>query len=209
MAQTLFQRLMYGKEVTEFKYFNPILAKIGNKFTIDYIGFRDIFYELKEIVEYTRKNLKFCDYVLSSGDNTTRLRLFPNTKSYDVIVLTKYDEMRFSKDLDAAVRDVSGEFIITMGENEERYFRPQTLGERLKEPHQVVTKVISDVNNDGEVEENEVYLVKMEYWDFARITNDEAGQEFTQHLFVEVNLKTGIQTMWRGEEIDLNKVNLL
>jgi hypothetical protein len=220
MGQTLFERLWYGKEVVEFKYTNPAKAKIGCSFTIDAFGLRGLLFTLKEIVEYNRtvngKELKFADYVLLArpvdGEETwVRMRFMPLAlkdadASHTVLVLHKYDEFKFMDELDKALRDDTGELVINGGTDaEEKYWRVND----IRGSYTADISVISDADGNGKVESNEVENRELEYWDFSRITLDEAKQEFVQYLFVELDKDCGMQTMWRGEEVDPHSITVL
>lgn len=226
MGQTLFQRLFKGKEQVEYKYFNPAKAKIASTFSLDVIGLRDLMFTLVEIREYKRtinsKQLTFGDYVLLSrpigkDDVWVRVRFMPvenpdSQLTHNVLILTKYDEMPYCKELDEVLRATTGVLDITDHDTEltETYWRPAIDGRsRLTSAYRADVSIIRDVNNDGKVEPQEVEKETIEYWDYSRITKDEAGQEFTQFLFVEMDEHSKMQTMWRGSEIDANRVTVL
>lgn len=221
MGQTLWQRLTKGPEVVEHRYTNPAKAKIGCAFSIDSIGYRDLMFALREIHDYRRvingREFRFADYVLlarpvGGEDVWARVRFVPAdvpdaALTHNVLLLTKYDEMRFCKELDDALRDATGELVVTDNATgtEERYWRPNG----LTTPYRATVSVVRDENGDGKVTSNEVEKRRVEYWDFARTTTDEAKQPFTQHLFVELDGDSKVQTMWRGEEIDPQRVAVL
>lgn len=227
MGQTLFQRLVRGPEVVEYKYFNPLRAKIGSSFSLDVLGFRDLMFTLREIHQYERKDSvksMFGDYVLlarpiGKEDVWVTVRLMPvevpdANLTHNVLLLQKYDEMPFCKPLDEACRCGSGELEISDNDTgaKETYYRlamDNAGTQRITRSFDTTMTVIRDVNNDGKVEDHEVQKVPVEYWNYSRITRDEAGQDFTQYLFVEFDKKTRLQTMWRGEEVDAQRVTVL
>jgi len=219
MGQTLWQRLTKGREVVEFKYTNPAKAKIGSSFSLDVIGYRDLMFTLREIHDYKRtingKTINFADYVLlarpiGKEDVEIRLRFMPVAVpdaqlTHNIVVLTKYDEMGFNQGLDGALRDTTGELIVTENSVDEKYWRLN--GHVL--PYNADVAIVRDINNDGKVESDEVENVSVEYWDFSRITTDEAQQQYTQYLFVELDKDSKVQTMWRGEEVDPERITVL
>ena len=217
MSQTLFERLLHGKEVVEFNHFNPAHAKIGSTFTLDVINLRGLMFQLREIWEYKRningKQLTFGDYVLlarpvGKEDVEVRLRFMPvevpdAELTHDVLVLTKFDEMPYNEGLDGAVRDGSGEMTITDNATkaEETYWR----NNNLKDAYVADVSIIKDAH--GKVGDTE--HTSVEYWDYSRETDDEAGQKFVQFLFVEMDSDSKMQTLWRGEMTDANRVSVL
>lgn len=218
MAQTLWQRLTRGREVVEFQYANPVKAKIGCSFTLDVVGHRDMIFNLREILAYTRringKEFTFADYVLlarpiGQEDVSVRVRFVPvenpdASQTHTVLLLSKYDEMKFCRDLDNALRDATGELVITEENREDKYWRIND----VRDSYRAEVAVIRDVNGDGKVQENEVEKHRIEYWDFHRETTDEAGQKYVQYLFVELD-DYKMQTMWRGEEVDAQRISVL
>ena len=221
MGQTLWQRLTKGPEVVEFKYTNPAKAKIGSAFSLDVMGYRDLMFTLREIHDYKRvingKTLNFADYVLlarpiGKDDVWVRVRFMPvevpdAMLTHNIVLMTQYDEMKFNKGLDDAVRDTTGELVITENSTgaEEKYWRPNGLTTSFN----ATVSIVRDENNDGKVTSNEVETRRVEYWDYSRVTTDEAKQQFTQFLFVELDQTSKVQTMWRGEEIDPQRVTVL
>ncbi len=219
MGQTLWQRMTKGKEVVEFNYTNPAKAKIGNTFNLDVMDYRGLMFSLREIHDYKRtlngRVLNFADYILlarpvGKEDIEVRLRFVPLTvpdalMTHNVILLHKYDEMPFNKGLDEVLRATTGELVITENAVDEKYWRIND----IKTPYRADVAVVRDANNDGKIEDKEVEKNKVEYWDYSRITTDVAQQKFTQYLFVELDQGSKVQTMWRGEEIDPERVNIL
>jgi hypothetical protein len=216
MGQTLWERLTKGKEPLEFKYTNPAKAKIGCSFIIDSLDYKNLIFTLHEIIEYKRningKELFFADYVLiakpigkwnGKEEVLVRTRFMPieipdSQFTHNVILMTKYEEMKFNEELDNVLRDNTGELLITddsTGE-EEQYWRLND----LKNSYHADLSIVTNQNVENK---------KVEYWDFSRITLDEANQQFTQYMFVEMDKYYKVQTMWRGQEIDTNSVSIL
>lgn len=197
MAQTLWERLTRGPEK---QIENPANAKIGAIFTIDEIDYRNKTNHLREIMEYKReingKEFVFVDYVFDDF----RLRFMPSTDdgvTHNIILLKKYDEMKFNESLDSVLREETGELVITENDNEEKYWRN----------NDVTSSYLAKINVlSGK---NKLDTMNIEYWDFSRVTKDEADQDFTQYLFVELDKNYHMQTMWRGEEILAEKITIL
>jgi hypothetical protein len=226
MGQTLFQRFVYGREIVENNYFNPAKAKIGNSFSVDAIDMIGCIFSLREIWEYKRSmngiDMTFGDYILLSrpigkDDVWLRVRFMPtgdDETPYKVLILTKYDEMPFCKELDEACRCGSGEFIITnndTGEQETfwRLLMNGSTSKRVLESYDAAISIVKDVNGDGIVESSEVQKKEVEYWDYSRDTKNEAGHVCREYLFIEYDKEYRTQTMWRGTEIDPQNVTVL
>lgn len=216
MAQTLFERLVYGPEQVELKHYNPVKAKVGTTFMIDTIDFPKQLFTLREIWEYKRKvngkTLTFADYVLRNKEDVwIRLRFMPvevpdSQLTHNVLLLQQYEQNRFDKGLDDALR-AGSTFTITDHDKktEDEYWR---LGD-LTESFHAEVNILKDADNDGRVKSDEVETHRVEYWDYHRDLMDEAKQQYTQFLFVELDKKTKMQTMWRGSEIDPSRVTIL
>lgn len=218
---SLFEWLFRKPDPLELSYFNPVKAKIGTAFMLNVIGLRDKAFRLQEIWEYGRvvdgQPRTFGDYILRYENEEIRLRFIPveapdSILTHHVVVMRKYDEMPYNQELDNALRCGSGELEITENGQVETYWRPfldQFGKRRATMSYTCDMKVIRDLNNDGTIEPSEIHKFKLEYWDYSRMTKDEAGQDFTQHLFVELFLDSRIQVMWRGEEVDAQRITVL
>ena len=58
-----------------------------------------------------------------------------------------------------------------------------------KTPYEAETAYIRDADSDGKVEEDEIKIGGLRYWDFGRDTEDEAGQ----HHYGMVSRRNGHQ----------------
>jgi hypothetical protein len=76
----------------------------------------------------------------------------------------------------------------------------------VTDSYKAEVSVLRDVNSDGRVDRDEVEKVRLEYWDYWRETKDEAGLPLRQYLFVEMDRDTGWFQLWRGQEIDPQRV---
>jgi hypothetical protein len=222
-GKTLWEMLT-GKFSTpvELNYYNPLKAKIGNALQIDDIDWKDNSFFLKEIREYKRRiegrQFLFADYVLLSrplhGDDVwMRLRLNPVDDpsrvaglTHNVLLLRLDDDLAYDEGLHNVVRDTTKKFqVLQDGQVTEEFWRVNDVGDS----YQAKVAVIRDVNNDGTVEPDEVSRIEIEYWDYWREVKDEAGQPVTQYLFVEMNKDNGWFQIWKGQEIDPQKVMVM
>jgi hypothetical protein len=222
-GKTLWEMLMEKlSSPVEFKFYNPLRARIGHAVTIDEVELRDFNFFLREIREYKRhiegKEFLFADYVLlarplNHDDVWVRLRLNPVDESeragglsHHVLMLKLYDEMAYDEGLHQVLNDTTKRFqVIEEGQVQEEYWRIND----VSSPYKAVVAVIRDVNQDNKVEMSEVERVRLEYWDYWRETTDETGVKLTEYLFVEMDTSNGWFQMWKGTEIDPQRVMVI
>ncbi len=200
--RTLWQRIM-GKGVAEptaAPKYNPLGAKAFSPILIDlsgYTGKQLIVKQTREVIRsINATEHKFADYdIEDESNNKLRLRVFPEGK---ILILDLYEDMQFSDDLWQICLNET-EFHVTDNDNnvEETYWR---IGD-VKTTQECM--VLLDVGSD--------YCkgYKMDYWDFSRITKDEANQDYEQYLFVEMDKDSGRFQMWRGQEINQSRITVL
>lgn len=194
----------------EKQFFNPLDAKVGahGRFNNVMVNLRgepdvDVSGELFTVVsiwswllEVNGNKHNMADYCLESGDNRLVVRVAPQfsrgkTQGPEVLVLShfwpdsQYDEPHAWDDESPIVleclNDKKPEFIRFEGTpQEERYFR---------DSRNVVGRVslLSDLNMDGTVELDEVQKLDYSLWTYRRDTKDAVGQDFTQHLHVQLS----------------------
>jgi hypothetical protein len=219
-GKTLWEMLMaklHGP--VELHYYNPLKGKIGSSIMINEIDLRDYNFFIKEIRQYRRfidrKQFLFVDYVLLARplhgeDVWVRLRLNPvddpnaaGGLTHTALLLRLYDEMAYDEGLYKVVTDTTKKFeVIENGQVTEEYWRLNDVSSSYK----ARVSVIKDENKYGQVDEDEVEKVELEYWDYWRDTTDEVGQPLRQYLFVEMNSENGWFQIWRGQEVDPQKV---
>lgn len=194
----------------EKQFHNPLDAKIGShaRFTNVMATVRgekdvDLTGELFKVVEIwawdrTRHGDKlppFADYVLESGDKKVVLRVFTTASrgtldEPKLLLLTQHwpesdEPYPWGEDspliLNDGCMDPKGQLTRHLGtENEEVYYRD------LCNVHCKVSR-IRDENFDGHVDIEEVQKLDYSLWTFRRDTKDEEGQDFTQHLHVQLS----------------------
>jgi hypothetical protein len=202
--------------------YNPWGAKIGSAVTIDALGLTDANFFIKQIRQNRRMiegcEFLFVDYVLlartiGGEDNWVRVRLNPVDDpdraagvTHNALVLRLDDEMAYNEDLHKVVTDDTKKFqVLQDGQVTEEFFRIDDVLGSYKT--QVI--VLDDTNRDKQVDKTEVVREEIEYWDYWRELKDAAGQATTEFLFVEMNTANGWFQLWRGEEIDMQKVMVL
>jgi hypothetical protein len=206
----------------ESQHYNPLRARIGGSVSINELDLRDLNFFIKEIREYRRRiegrEFVFTDYVLLArplqGDDVwLRLRLNPVAEpdrgsglTHDVLALQLDDEMGYSEEFHNVVNDTTKKFEVRQDGNlVAEYWRINDVASA----YHATVAVIKDTNNDGRVDEDEVATVKVDYWDYWRETPDEAGQKFTEFLFVEMDKDSGWFQIWKGHAIDPQQVTLI
>ena len=188
----------------ELHYYNPLKAKVGSAIMINEIELREESFFIKEIRQYKRtvngRPFLFVDYMLLArplhgADIWVRLRLNPVDDpeaaagvTHTALLLRLYDEMAYDEGLHKVVTDTTKKFeVIENGQVTEEYWRINDVISSFK----AQVAVIKDENKDGQVDEEEVDKVELEYWDYWRNTTDAFGQPVRQYLFVEMNTANG------------------
>jgi hypothetical protein len=218
-GKTLWEMLLAKlRGPVELRAYNPLQAKIGSSILINEIDLRDNNFFLKEIRQYQRtlqgKQFLFVDYVLLARplhgeDVWVRLRLNPvddpeaaGGLTQTALLLRLYDEMAYDEGLYKVVTDTTKKFqVLENGQVTEEYWRINDVTSSYK----ATVSIIKDENKDGQVDEDEMEKVTLEYWDYWRDSTDEFGQPVRQYLFVEMNAENGWFQIWRGQELDPQK----
>ena len=219
-GKTLWEMLMEKLSgPVEFQFYNPLRARIGHAVTIEEVELRDYNFFLREIREYKRtiggQAFSFADYVLlarplGGGDVLWRLRLNPvddpdrhGGLTHHTLLLEMYDEMAYDQGLHQVVQDDTKRFqVIEDGQVTEEYWRINDVTGSYK----AQVAVIADVNRDNKVEMSEVQRLQLEYWDYWREVKDEGGTAVTEYLFIEIDTSNGWFQLWKGREIDPQRV---
>jgi hypothetical protein len=219
-GKTLWEMLLAKVQgPVELHYYNPLQAKIGSALMINDIDLRDESFFIKEIRQYQRtmngRPFLFVDYVLlarplQGEDVWVRLRLNPVDDpdaaagiTHTALLLRLYDEMAYDEGLHQVVTDTTKKFeVIENGQVTEEYWRINDVTSSYK----AAVAILKDDNKDGQVDEEDVEKVQLEYWDYWRDATDAFGQPVRQYLFVEMDTANGWFQIWRGQEIDPQKV---
>jgi hypothetical protein len=202
----------------ELRHYNPLRARVGHSLMINEIDLKDQNFFVQEIREYQRRigrqKFSFVDYVLQAkaleGEELlVRLRLVPvedagaADPSHFALVLRLYDELAYNEDFYKVVTDTTRKFEVRENDRvTEEYWRINDVTDSYKA--QVV--VMKDINHDGTVARDEIESFPVEYWDYWREVKDEAGQPLRQYLFVEMDGTSGWFQIWRGPEVDAQRV---
>ena len=213
-GRTLWEMLLARVQgPVEFRHYNPLHARVGTSVMINEIDWKDYNFFIREIREYRRtlggKDFLFADYVLlarplGKDDVWVRLRLNPVADpdaagglTHDALLLRLDDEMAYDENFYKVVTDSTKKFqVLDNGQVTEEYYRINDVAE----PYKAQVTVMKDTDSD------EVETVQLEYWDYWREVKDEAGQPLRQYLFVEMDAKTGWFQLWKGQEVDPQRV---
>jgi hypothetical protein len=221
-GRTLWEMLMdWVQGPVELRHYNPLRARVGSPVTIDTVDLKEHNFFVKELRSYERRigarHFDFIDYVLQArgtkGDEiTVRLRLVPvegagpGGLSHHALVLQLDDEFGYNEDFDQVVRDTTRKFqVMQDGQVVEEFYRIN----EVDDPYQAEVTVMVDINEDGSVDRSEVAKLRLEYWDYWREVSDEAGQPLKDYLFVELDNNNGWFQIWRGAEVDAQRVMVL
>lgn len=206
----------------EERIYNPIKCKVGGVVKIDSLDFRDHRFTVREIKEYSLSlggsYHRMVDYVLlarpiGKPDLKVILRLVPdkdsNSKvSHRALLLTLYDELEYNEGLHNVVKDDTGKFEIDDNSDPEN-----VVHDEFWRVNDVLTsylanvKTLTDDDGDGKVDTSEVKNSKVEYWDYYRDTDVE-GVEIQEFVFVQMDSKNGWFQIWRGSEVNSERIDV-
>jgi hypothetical protein len=213
-GRTLWEMLLARVQgPVEFRHYNPLHARVGTSVMINEIDWKDLNFFIREIREYKRtiggKEFLFADYVLlarplEKDDVWVRLRLLPVAEpdpagglTHDALLLRLDDEMGYDENFHKVVTDTTRKFqVLQDGQVTEEYVRINDVADSYK----AQVTVIKDTNSE------EVETLSLEYWDYWREVKNEAGQPVRQYLFVEMDAKSGWFQIWKGQEVDPQRV---
>jgi len=214
----------------EFQYHNPLEAKVGCTISFDHEPeISGINFVIEKISVYKttidRKDFYHTDYHLKgiSLDHNKpvrmRLRLIPDENVIDqlghkVQLMYLYDEVPYDEGLHKTVlADPSGEFWVNYDDEGNELQEPRTywrVGSNehcpCPDPYSARCTILSDVDGDGTVEDDELEHYSTTYWEFSRMTDDQNGQEFEEFLTVEMNDDSGFFTFLRGSEVKPSQI---
>lgn len=204
----------------ELQYHNPLSAKVGCTISFDHEPeISGINFVVEKISVYETKigvkKFYHTDYHLKGvsleqdAPVRSRLRLIPDEETPDKLghkiqLLDLYHEMTFDKAfVETTLADPTGEFHVLQDDEgnpleiPRKYWRV----EDVLDPYHAKVTILKDVDGDGTVEENELEHELVTYYDYSRLTEDEAGGEVIEFLTIEMNEDTGYLTFLRGKDI--------
>jgi hypothetical protein len=199
----------------EFKFCNPLKARVGNSVKIDTPEYANMFFTIQSIRQVDRKvegeSHLFPDYDLKcqpfDGDPVQlRLRLIPGEPDgeidHSVVLLKLIDECPYDKAFHdgLAFEENKGEFL----EGDATYWRVND----VKEEWVAKTSLLQDINKNGKIDQDEVKHGSINYWDFWRET-EEDGNKFVEFYIVEMDKDTGYFTFWIGRTVAPALVSVL
>lgn len=189
--------------------YNPIGCDLNSIVKIDAIDFRDYRFSVKEVKNHSiimgGKTHNMVDFILESNKfnegKTFCLRVVPNknsksSKTYRILVMNLYDSLAYDEGLHGVVKDDTKKFVIDDDTDEsniihDEFWRVNDVG-------------ISYSSNVKSLPEDKC---EIEFWDYSRNT-DVDGVEVEEFVFVQMDKKTGWFEIWRGSEVDPNKVEV-
>jgi len=206
----------------EDRYENPAKVKVGGILTLDTIDLSHLLFTVRDRQQWTRyvngNKRTFTDYRLlarphDGEDVEVVLRMIPIENpdklaklTHNCVALRPFFYCSWANEAERegileAVNDPAGELVYERGTPQERtFYRINS-----KEPYECEVAIISDLNNDGKIEENEVRQAHYLMWDYYSKTVKD-GQEVYEFLYVHQDQDSKDFVMWIGEEIDLTRI---
>lgn len=219
-GKTLWEMLMerFRSDPVEFRFYNPLRAKVGSFVTIDEFDLKDLDFRVEEVREYRREvgsqEFLSVDYVLlarpyGKDEVLRRLRLNPLDNpdrhgglTHYALLLRLDDEMAYSEDFHTILKDDSGDFqVLQDGVVQEVFHRVAD----LRKPYKAKVAIVKDADHDGTAEADEVERTEVLFWDYERDVTTPAGRTVKEYLFVEMDRDSGWFQIWRGDEIDMQR----
>jgi hypothetical protein len=206
----------------ELRIYNPFKVKVGQGMSINSIDLRNKQFKVYSIRENNRfiggVNYQSVDYdLLAVGEKTGNIRVrvtpmeHPDPASgltHNVVVLSLYyscgHQEGIESGLNSGVNAGTGEFEIDWN-GKRKYFRINN----LRGPCKIGVKVLQDLDGNGQIDSDEVRESTVEYWDYNTELLDEASQKYVELLFVERNTSDGWWQIWRGSEVDPDRVSIM
>lgn len=206
MTQAAFQAQPPEKQI-----YNPIGVKVGSSMQIDSLDTfgKNFFVEAVAaiVTKVGSQEFHMADYTLvckpiEGDDITLRLRVAEDKNStcgYKAMVLTLHDSLGYDEGLHGVLKqtDETGKFQIDFDD------KPSDVFPRCGGVHGSYKATTAKVGKDGKTENS-----GMEYWDFSRMMTQD-GAEVEQYLFVEMNADNGWFELWKGNEIDPQRVEAI
>ena len=200
-------------DTPESKIYNPIGVRCGSSMTLDTLDCFGKNFFVTEIHDFRThiggQEFKMADYVLvakplDGKDITVRLRVAEDKSStsgvpYKAMVLEQHDSLAYDEGLHNVLKqtDSTGHFQIDHDDAPSDVF-PRCGGVRGSYKADVTM-----VNKEGTTT-----TTQCEYWDYSRIVKQD-GVDVEQYLFVEMNTDNGWFELWKGCEIDPQKVEAI
>jgi hypothetical protein len=177
--------------------FNPLGAALKCPISIDDLDYRGKDWFVEDIRQYETdlggKRYLLADYFLVSkdlkgGEERVKLRIVPGPKA---MLLTQTDEMEYNAGFEREVLD-----------DPSLLFKVDYRDDQGRDVHEEYTRCGSvkipykaDVKTIG----GDSFALK--YWDYSRDTEID-GVQAEQYLYVEMLLANGYFTIWQGQEVD-------
>lgn len=203
--------------------YNPIGCKIGGVVKIDALDFRDHRFTVREIREYSvsigGSTHHMADYVLMAPqlggggqDFNCRLRIVPDKDSkskctHRALLMTLYDDLAYNEGLHGVVKDDTKKFVIdddTDPNNvvHDEFWRVNDVGISYVSD----VKILSPLDSvpPGALGQSSA---QVEFWDYSRLTDME-GVEVEEFVFVEMNKGDGWFKIWRGSEVNPERIDV-
>ncbi len=219
-GRTLWEMLTHRGQptATPVAFYNPLDLRIGSAVAVSHLNgpeFAGYDFTVREICEGVRRigeqEFAFADYRLR-GINTKTfdhddevgvlLRVFPNDHgTRDALLLRLFDELAFSEEFLALVKDTTGIFEISDNDTGEK--EVFTRINDVVGAYEVATLIVPTTTEDGRAPAGTTKNGKFEYWDYWREVEIGGGKTTRQFLFIEMNNDNGWFQIWRGREFFL------
>lgn len=187
-------------DVIEERIYNPLNVKIGRPITIDALDFRNLTTYITSINEYKSDLGDFVDYQIEdinpSGTKVVgKIRFIKGGRS---LILEQYDQLDFDEGLWDALQKPDHSMNVDDDDIalHEVYWRPKA---SRRAGYEVTVTSLKDADDDGIVVQSEVEVNAVKMWDFDK--EKSSVLERPQWLYVELNNRTRVFTLYRGFEI--------
>ena len=216
-AFELLKRRMLGVKSKTEEIDNPLRMKIGSSVQLDVLDYREMTFFVQEVREVTQvvgsQKFPMPEYVLlarplDGPERTIRLRLVPVKNapkgsadlSHTVVLLSKYDELGWDQNF----RDILNENEFVCNDNGTEVGRYWRIND-VKNSWRYNVRTVDEKNDKNP--DVDYYKSNYEVWDYWR-SFKEGEAEIREYLYVEMETDNKYFTIWKGEEINANSVDV-
>jgi len=198
LYQILGEKLgFFHHPAAKVEFFNPLGATLKCPMSIDYLDHRGKDWFVEDIQQYETdlgdKRYFLADYLLVAKDlhgdeERVKLRIVSGPKA---MVLRKTDEMEYDEGFE---RDVLGDPSLQ--------FNIDYKDEKGQDVHEEYTRCGGvKLPYRAAVTSMRGESLALKYWDYSRVAEVD-GVQTEQYLYVEMLTTSGYITIWQGEEVD-------
>ncbi len=187
----------FHDSAAKVEFFNPLGATLKCPVSIEYLDYRGKDWFVEDIQQYETdlgdKRYFLADYLLACKDlkgaeQRIKLRIVSGPKA---MILTQTDEMEYNEGFEQDVLN-----------DPSLLFKVDYKDDRGQDVHEEYTRCGSvKIPYQADVKTMSGDSFALKYWDYSRSAEID-GVQTEQYLYVEMLMKNGYFTIWQGQEVD-------